>query len=77
MNDYAYHQASFAGSLPGAGILNTVIRNWQARKSVRRLQTLDDNLLRDIGVSRDEITEALRQPYSTNVALYLDGRISR
>ncbi len=77
MNDYALHQARTAGSLPGAGILGVFIRNWQARKSIRRLQELDDNMLRDIGVTRDDIALALRQPYGTNVALFLDSHSIR
>lgn len=74
MNDYALHQARVSGSLAGVGPIEKLIRNWLARRAVSRLQSLDDNLLRDIGATRDDIAWALRQPLTSNAALLLDER---
>jgi uncharacterized protein YjiS (DUF1127 family) len=74
MNDYALHQAQTAGSLPGVGIIARLIRNWRARRSVRRLQDLDDYMLHDIGATREDVTWAARHPLSVNAALLLEER---
>jgi uncharacterized protein YjiS (DUF1127 family) len=75
MRDYALHQAQIAGSLPGAGLLENLIRNWLARRAVRRLQDLDGHLLRDIGATTDDVRWAATRPLTENAALALDERI--
>jgi uncharacterized protein YjiS (DUF1127 family) len=74
MKDYAFHQAQVSGSLPGAGLLENLIRNWLARKAVRRMESFDDHLLRDIGLTRDDVHWAAGLPLSQNAALSLDER---
>jgi len=54
MRDYALNQAVFRGEI-GSPILARLWRNWLARAEVRRLEDLDDHILSDIGVTRDEI----------------------
>jgi uncharacterized protein YjiS (DUF1127 family) len=73
MKNYALHQAEFGGFAAGSPNLATYFRNWQARRAVRRLEKLDDHLLRDMGVSRECIRAALRMPLDTNPALYLEN----
>ncbi len=72
MRNYAIHQAEVSGSLPGTGILARLYRNWKARRAVARLDQLDDFLLHDIGVSREDIFAASHLPLSVNAALALD-----
>lgn len=74
MRDYALHQAQVAGNMPGAGLIEKLLRNWLARKAVRRLERLDDHLLRDIGASREDIRWAAGLPLSANAALALQER---
>lgn len=74
MRDYALHQAQVAGNMPGAGLIEKLLRNWLARKAVRRLERLDDHLLRDIGASREDIRWAVSLPLSANAALALQER---
>lgn len=74
MNDYAMHQAHFSGAQPGTGLLTSLIDNWRARRAVRRLEQLDDQLLRDIGVSRGDVAWAGHLPLSVNAALMLEER---
>lgn len=72
MRNYAIHQAEVSGSLPGTGILARYYRNWKARRAVAKLDHLDDFLLRDIGVSREDIFIASQLPLTLNAALALD-----
>ena len=74
MRDYALHQAQVAGSIAGTGIVEKFIRNWLARKAVRRLENLDDHLLRDIGASRNDIRWAASLPLTRNAVLALQER---
>lgn len=74
MRDYALHQAQVSGSIAGTGIVERLLRNWLARKAVRRLAQLDDHLLHDIGANRDDVLWAGRLPLSTNAALALQER---
>jgi uncharacterized protein YjiS (DUF1127 family) len=72
MRNYAIHQAEVSGSLPGTGILARLYRNWKARRAVAKLGQLDDYLLYDIGVSREDIFIASHLPLTLNAALALD-----
>ncbi len=74
MDDYALHMARTSGSLPGVGIVERLINNWHARKAVRKLAELDDQLLHDVGLTRGDVDWASRLPLSANAALLLDGR---
>jgi len=77
MNDYAMSRAEAAEAIGSPSLLLTLIRNWRARRSVRRLETLDDYLLRDIGVTREELQWAAGLPLSVNAALELEERATR
>lgn len=57
--------------------LSTLLRNWRARSKVRALDDLDDRMLVDIGVRRDEITWASHLPLSVNAALELENAAFR
>ncbi len=74
MRDYALSRAAAVEGTGIAGLLGTLIRNWIARRSVARLSQLDDYMLRDIGITRDEIAWASRLPLSQNAALELEER---
>jgi uncharacterized protein YjiS (DUF1127 family) len=74
MREYALHQAQQSDQLTGHGLLVQLWRNWRAKRAVRKLQELDDNLLKDIGVTREEINWALLLPLSVNAARELARR---
>jgi uncharacterized protein YjiS (DUF1127 family) len=48
-------------------------RNWRARRSVRNMLELDDRMLADIGVRRDEVAWASQLPLAVNAALELEA----
>ncbi|MEM6665204.1 MAG: DUF1127 domain-containing protein [Pseudomonadota bacterium] len=43
--------------------VKTVYRLWASRRAVLRVKELDDRMLADIGLTRDDVREALAQPY--------------
>jgi uncharacterized protein YjiS (DUF1127 family) len=58
----------------GFSLISRVWRNWQARRRVTDLSNYDDYMLKDIGVTRDEIQWAARLPLTVNAALALEER---
>ena len=44
-----------------------VRRNWQARQTLRKLQSFDDSLLADIGLTRDDLRYGLELPSAHDV----------
>lgn len=74
MRDYALNRAYAAGEAPGGSFISRLIRNWLARRAVARLADFDDHMLYDIGLTRDDISWAVRQPLSVNAALILEER---
>ncbi len=57
--------------------LPTLLRNWRARSKVRGLHDLDDRMLADIGVRRDEVIWASYLPLTMNAALELENAAFR
>lgn len=57
--------------------LHDFIRSLQRRWQLYRMQSLEDHLLDDIGVTREELEWAIRLPLSTNAALALRERAAR
>ena len=62
MREYILEQAQ--GRLPygSFSMLVRVVKNWRARRQLRQLSSLDSYLLRDIGLSREEVDRLMRQP---------------
>lgn len=48
------------------------VHNWFARRAIAKLEHYEDHILRDIGVTRDEIRWASHLPLSQNAALALE-----
>ena len=57
--------------------LSTLYRNWRARSKVRAMHDLDDRMLADIGVRRDEVIWAAYLPLTVNAALELENAAFR
>lgn len=74
MRDYALSRAHAAEATGSASSLGRLIRNWRARRAVARLDRLDDFLLRDIGVTREDLRWAAGLPLTVNAALALEER---
>ena len=70
MRDYALTQAHATGSIGFS--LATLFANWQARRDVARLENCDDGVLRQSGLTREDVRRALRLPLTENSRLALD-----
>jgi uncharacterized protein YjiS (DUF1127 family) len=74
MRDYALSRAQSAEATGSASIVGQLIRNWRARRAVARLDLLDDRMLRDIGLTREDLRWASGLPLSVNAALAMEQR---
>lgn len=74
MRDYALNRAHAAGEAPGGSLIARLVRNWAARRAVARLESYDDYMLRDMGVTREDVTWAAGRPLTVNAALALEER---
>lgn len=75
MRNYAMNRAAASESLGSA--LVTLYHNWQAHREVARLSRYDDHMLKDIGVTRDDIYWVRHLPLSENPRLALEDRAFR
>lgn len=66
MRDYIFHQAFSRDSVFVFPKLRRLIRSWLAKRNLRRLEQLDDYLLKDIGLSRDDVRYALHLPHDVD-----------
>ena len=74
MRDYALNHATSLETPATRSLLSRLLRNWRARRAVSRLETFDDYMLRDIGVSREDVRWAAGLPLTVNAALALEER---
>ena len=61
MRDYALNRAQSAEATGAFSLFGRLLSNWRARRALSRLDTLDDFLLRDIGVTREEVLWAMEE----------------
>ena len=74
MRDYVMNRAVSLEEGNGFSLISRVWRNWQARKRIVSLNSYDDYMLKDIGVTREEIQWAAGLPLTVNAALALEER---
>ena len=68
------------GPFEMGGLLHSLlapIRWWHRRRKLVRLRDLDDHLLQDIGVTRDDVRYAFNLPLAVDAALELEDRALR
>jgi uncharacterized protein YjiS (DUF1127 family) len=74
MRNYALTRAISLEEGNGFSIITRLWRNWQARKRIEDLRTYDDYMLRDIGLTREEVQWAVELPLTVNSTLALEER---
>jgi uncharacterized protein YjiS (DUF1127 family) len=77
MRDYVLNQAVSQGEYGIVSLLRRVRRNWKAKRRIAALANFDDYMLRDIGITRDEVQWAAGLPLTVNAALALEERAFR
>ena len=73
MRDYILHEAQSRDSTFAFPRLRRIIRNWIAKRQLRQLAALDDYLLNDIGLTRDDLRYGLAMPYDADPAQELSA----
>lgn len=74
MREYVLSQAHSANAAQAFAGLRRIASNWLRRRRLYRLEELDDRMLDDIGLTRDELTTALRLPLVIDPLRELDRR---
>jgi uncharacterized protein YjiS (DUF1127 family) len=77
MHEYLEDRAEALGEFTSFLNLGALWRHWQAHRSVKHLASLDDHMLRDIGLKRSDVEWAERVPLSQNAILALEERVRR
>lgn len=77
MREYALSRAASFGEAGNPSIIKRFLRNWRAKRSIVKLETLDDHMLYDLGVTRAEVQWAAGLPLTVNAALALEDRAFR
>ena len=74
MRDYTLHQARFRDSTFAFPALRRMLRNWVTRRHLYKLQQLDDYLLFDIGLTRDDLRWGMSLPSDCDISISLAER---
>jgi uncharacterized protein YjiS (DUF1127 family) len=74
MRDYVLNRALSLELSPLKTGLRNLWRNLVVKRNVRRLADFDDHMLRDIGLTREEVEWAAGLPLAVNAALALEER---
>jgi uncharacterized protein YjiS (DUF1127 family) len=61
MREYALHDARSRQAYGRLTGLVRLIKNWKTRNDLKRLLAMDDFLLRDIGLTRNELARLARR----------------
>jgi len=66
MRDYILTQAETAERTFTFPALHRIVANWRKRRQLRQLEDLDDHVLMDIGLTRDELIRVQRVPLAVD-----------
>jgi uncharacterized protein YjiS (DUF1127 family) len=66
MRDYVYKESQFRARTFAWTSLRQVVRNWINRRSLRKLQDLNDHELKDIGLTRGDLYFVMRLPLTAD-----------
>ena len=72
MKNYAETQAMAAGLHPAGALLPRLWANWRSRRHMRLLEAMGDHMLRDMGLTRDDLRWARSLPLDQNAGVALD-----
>jgi uncharacterized protein YjiS (DUF1127 family) len=71
MRDYILNQAESVDKTFTFPALSRMVANWRKRRQLRQLEQLDDHVLMDIGLTRDELIRVQRSPIGVDPVLEL------
>ena len=71
MRDYILTQAASVDRTFTFPALHRIVANWRKRRQLRQLEQLDDHVLMDIGLTRDELIRVQRSPLGVDPVMEL------
>jgi len=81
MRNYTLFQATLRDRAFAFPKLRRIVRSWLAKRQLRRLELLDDFILHDIGLTRDDLRHGLKLPYDVDpiaeLMTYRERRVAR
>ncbi len=77
MREYALNQAISRGEYGIVSFTRRLLRNWKAKRRIAALGNFDDYMLKDIGITRDEVQWAAGLPLTVNAAIALEEKAFR
>ena len=77
MREYTLNQAISQGEYGVVSFARRILRNWKAKRRIVALGNFDDYMLKDIGITRDEVQWASGLPLTVNAAVALEERAFR
>jgi uncharacterized protein YjiS (DUF1127 family) len=67
MRNYVLSEAQSREAYGRFTVVARVLRNWRHRKDLKKLRAMDDRMLLDMGITRDEIARLSRLPLTADV----------
>jgi uncharacterized protein YjiS (DUF1127 family) len=67
MRNYVLSEAQSREAYGRFTVVARVLRNWRHRKDLKKLRAMDDHMLSDLGITRDEIARLSRLPLTADV----------
>ncbi len=77
MREYTLTQALNQDAAHAFSGLRRIAANWLKRRHLRRIEDMDDHILADIGVNRDDLRSALRLPLTVDPVWELNRQAHR
>jgi len=74
MREFVVQQSLTRQSYGGFSVVVRMFRNWRMQKTYRHMQGLEDHMLRDIGLSREDLRQLMAMPLDADVAWELERR---
>lgn len=68
-------ETQYFGRVQPFAALRRLLCNWRQRRRLRGLEALDDHILKDIGLSRADVTAVLGQPINVDPLSDLEHRV--
>ena len=72
MTSHAIHRTENLAASSGLSRLSRMYRHWRSRRRLARLWALDDRMLDDIGLTREDVYWAMSLPLTVNPAAALE-----
>ena len=76
MRDFALNRPANFDEVTGGSFIRHVVRNWLARQAVAKLESLNDDLLLDVGLYRSDLRWAEGLSLTINPEFALKKRIA-